>query len=162
MTTTATFTTRKAAFHAITLATARIAKATTAIEADTALIAACQALIPTLPEQVVVDRRVFAEGDQLTFNFGRGESRKPLVGTVRAVKAKEDGTVEAYRVEVGTGFDSELFTVQPGAVVVADSSPSTVPPAGEEQVGEATPAEPVSGDADDLLNDIGNNDFIIA
>ena len=43
-------------------------------------------------------------------------------GVVKARKDSEDGKPEAYKVAVGTGFDEELFTVQPGAILLAGES----------------------------------------
>ena len=54
---------------------------------------------------------------------------------VKARKDGEDGKPEAYKVAVGTGFDEELFTVQPGSILLAGES-----------------AEDNEADADDVLN----------
>ena len=129
--------TRKAAYYQITLAEARIAKANEQIGVAQARIDELNALIPTLPEQAVVDSRVYTVGESITFNAGRGPTRKQLVGVVAAVKNKEDGKVEAYRITVGEGFDAELYTALPGAVVRADGTVS-------------------ADDADSILNGIGN------
>ena len=93
-----------------------------------------------------LDSRVYTVGESITFNAGRGPTRKQLVGVVAAVKNKEDGKVEAYRISVGEGFEAELYTALPGSVVRADGTASddTQP----EVTGEAS--------ADDILNDIGN------
>ena len=143
--------TRKAAYYQITLAEARIEKAREQIAVATTRINELNELIPTLPEQVVVDSRVYTVGESITFNAGRGPTRKQLVGVVAAVKNKEDGKVEAYRISVGEGFEAELYTALPGSVVRADGTASddtdthgTQP----EVTGEAS--------ADDILNDIGN------
>ena len=138
--------TRKAAYYQIGLAEARIAKAQEQIGWAQARIDELNALIPTLPEQVVVDSRVYTVGESITFNAGRGKTRKQLVGVVAAVKNKEDGKVEAYRIAVGEGFDEERFTVAPGSVVRADGS-------SEDDVAND---EPAADDADSILNGIGN------
>ena len=138
--------TRKAAYYQITLAEARIEKAREQIAVATTRINELNELIPTLPEQVVVDSRVYTVGESITFNAGRGPTRKQLVGVVAAVKNKEDGKVEAYRISVGEGFEAELYTALPGSVVRADGTDAdsdTQP----EVTGEAS--------ADDILNGIG-------
>ena len=138
--------TRKAAYYQITLAEARIAKAQEQIGVAQARIDELNALIPTLPEQVVVDSRVYTVGESITFNAGRGPTRKQLVGVVAAVKNKEDGKVEAYRISVGEGFEAELYTALPGSVVRADGTAS-----------EDTDTQPeVVYDVDSILNGIGN------
>ena len=137
--------TRKAAYYQITLAEARIEKAREQIAVATTRINELNELIPTLPEQVVVDSRVYTVGESITFNAGRGPTRKQLVGVVAAVKNKEDGKVEAYRISVGEGFEAELYTALPGSVVRAD---------GTDADSDAEPAADQS--ADDILNDIGN------
>lgn len=144
--------TRKAAYYQITLAEARIEKARELIAAATTRINELNELIPTLPEQVVVDSRVYAVGEAITFNAGRGKTRKQLVGVVAAVKNKEDGKVEAYRIAVGEGFDEERFTVAPGSVVRADGSSEDDTAEGQpEQAGEQS-----ADDMDSILNGIGN------
>ena len=144
--------TRKAAYYQITLAEARIAKAHEQIGWATARINELKELIPTLPEQAVVDSRVYTVGESITFNAGRGPTRKQLVGVVTAVKAKEDGKVEAYRITVGEGFEAELYTALPGSVVRADGTTSddTQP-----DLFEVT-AEASADDVDSILNGIGN------
>ena len=146
--------TRKAAYYQITLAEARIAKAHEQIGWATARINELKELIPTLPEQVVVDSRVYTVGESITFNAGRGQTRKTLTGVVTAVKAKEDGKVEAYRITVGEGFEAELYTALPGSVVRADGTVSddtdTQPDLFE------VPTEASADDVDSILNGIGN------
>ena len=139
--------TRKAAYYQITLAEARIEKAREQIAVATTRINELNELIPTLPEQVVVDSRVYTVGESITFNAGRGPTRKQLVGVVAAVKNKEDGKVEAYRISVGEGFEAELYTALPGSVVRAD---------GTDADSEAEQADAGEQSADDILNDIGN------
>lgn len=142
----ASIVTRKAAYYQITLAEARIAKAQEQIGVAQARIDELNALIPTLPEQVVVDSRVYTVGESITFNAGRGPTRKQLVGVVAAVKNKEDGKVEAYRISVGEGFETELYTALPGSVVRADGTASD----------DVANDEPAADDADSILNGIGD------
>ena len=136
--------TRKAAYYQIGLAEARIAKANEQIGVAQARIDELNALIPTLPEQVVVDSRVYTVGESITFNAGRGQTRKQLVGVVAAVKNKEDGKVEAYRISVGEGFEAELYTALPGSVVRADGTDAD------------SVVEQAADDVDSILNGIGN------
>ena len=138
--------TRKAAYYQIGLAEARIAKAQDQIGVAQARIDELKALIPTLPEQAVVDSRVYTVGESITFNAGRGPTRKQLVGVVAAVKNKEDGKVEAYRISVGEGFEAELYTALPGSVVRADGTASD----------DVANDEPAADDADSILNGIGD------
>ena len=138
--------TRKAAYYQITLAEARIEKAREQIAVATTRINELNELIPTLPEQAVVDSRVYTVGESITFNAGRGQTRKQLVGVVAAVKNKEDGKVEAYRISVGEGFEAELYTALPGSVVRAD---------GTDADSEVEQADAGEQSADDVLNGIG-------
>ena len=87
-------------------------------------------LAATLPESNpssggVKARPVIEVGTAVTFRFGRTTSTSKariLDGVVKARKDSEDGKPEAYKVAVGTGFDEELFTVQPGAIMLAGES----------------------------------------
>ena len=143
--------TRKAAYYQITLAEARIAKAQEQIDIAATRINELHDLIPTLPEQVVVDSRVYTVGESITFNAGRGQTRKQLVGVVAAVKNKEDGKVEAYRITVGEGFEAELYTALPGSVVRADGTDSD-----DTDTQPEVSAEASDDDVDSILNGIGD------
>ena len=87
-------------------------------------------LAATLPESNpssggVKARPVIEVGTAVTFRFGRTTSTSKariLDGVVKARKDSEDGKPEAYKVAVGTGFDEELFTVQPGAIMLTGES----------------------------------------
>ena len=87
-------------------------------------------LAKTLPESNpssggVKARPVIEVGTSVSFRFGRTTSTSKariLDGVVKARKDGEDGKPEAYKVAVGTGFDEELFTVQPGAILLAGES----------------------------------------
>ena len=87
-------------------------------------------LAATLPESNpssggVKARPVIEVGTAVSFRFGRTTSTskaRVLDGVVKARKDSEDGKPEAYKVAVGTGFDEELFTVQPGAILLAGES----------------------------------------
>lgn len=70
-------------------------------------------------------RPVIEVGTNVTFRFGRTTSTskaRVLDGVIKARKDGEDGKPEAYKVAVGVGFDEELFTVQPGAILLAGES----------------------------------------
>lgn len=77
---------------------------------------------PTSPAKV---RPVIEPGTQVSFRFGRTTATskaRVLDGVVKARKDSEDGKPEAYKIAVGSGFDEELFTVQPGAILLAGES----------------------------------------
>ena len=86
-------------------------------------------LAATLPEAStgtsVKSRPVLEVGAAVTFRFGRTTSTSKariLDGVVSARKDGEDGKPEAYKIAVGTGFDEETFTVQPGAILLDESA----------------------------------------
>ena len=87
-------------------------------------------LAATLPESNpssggVKARPVIEVGTAVTFRFGRTTSTskaRVLDGVVKARKDGEDGKPEAYKIAVGEGFDEQLFTVQPGAILLAGES----------------------------------------
>ena len=100
-----------------------------AVEADEAA-AKYDELAATLPESNPSSgggkvRPVIEVGTQVSFRFGRTTSTSKariLEGVVKARKDGEDGKPEAYRVAVGSGFEEELVTVQPGAILLAGES----------------------------------------
>ena len=102
---------------------------TQADEADVAA-AAYDELAATLPESnpstgSAKARPVLEVGTAVTFRFGRTTSTskaRVLDGVVKARKDGEDGKPEAYKIAVGTGFDEELVTVQPGSILLAGES----------------------------------------
>ena len=102
---------------------------TQADEADAAA-AGYDELAATLPESNPSSgggkvRPVIEVGTAVTFRFGRttGTSKARILdGVIKARKDGEDGKPEAYKVAVGTGFDEELFTVQPGSILLAGES----------------------------------------
>ena len=120
---------------------------TQATEADEAA-AKYDELAATLPESNPSSgggkvRPVIEVGTSVSFRFGRTTSTskaRVLDGVVKARKDDEDGKPEAYKVAVGTGFDEELFTVQPGSILLAGES-----------------AENNETDADDALNGASAN-----
>ena len=102
---------------------------TQADEADAAA-AGYDELAATLPESnpntgSAKARPVIEVGTAVTFRFGRTTSTskaRVLDGVVKARKDSEDGKPEAYKIAVGEGFDEELFTVQPGSILLAGES----------------------------------------
>ena len=102
---------------------------TQADEADAAA-AGYDELAKTLPESNPSTgggkvRPAIEVGTPVSFRFGRTTSTSKariLDGVVKARKDGEDGKPEAYKVAVGTGFDEELFTVQPGSILLAGES----------------------------------------
>ena len=102
---------------------------TQAAEADAAA-AGYDELAATLPESNPSSgggkvRPVIEVGTSVSFRFGRTTSTSKariLDGVVKARKDGEDGKPEAYKIAVGSGFDEELFTVQPGAILLAGES----------------------------------------
>ena len=99
---------------------------TQADEADAAA-AGYDELAKTLPESNPSSgggkvRPVIEVGTAVTFRFGRTSKARILDGVVKARKDGEGGKPEAYKVAVGTGFDEELFTVQPGSILLAGES----------------------------------------
>ena len=101
-------------------------------QADEADVAAAEydVLAATLPESnpgtsSTKARPVIEVGTAVTFRFGRTTSTskaRVLDGVVKARKDGEDGKPEAYKIAVGEGFDEELFTVQPGSILLAGES----------------------------------------
>ena len=102
---------------------------TQAVEADE-LAVKYDELAETLPESnpaasASKARPVIEVGTAVTFRFGRTTSTskaRVLDGVVKARKDSEDGKPEAYKIAVGEGFDEELFTVQPGSILLAGES----------------------------------------
>lgn len=102
---------------------------TQAIEADEAAVKYDQ-LATTLPESNPSTgggkvRPVLEVETPVSFRFGRTTSTSKariLDGIIKARKDGEDGKPEAYKIAVGTGFDEELFTVQPGSILLAGES----------------------------------------
>ena len=102
---------------------------TQATEADEAA-AKYDELAATLPESNPSSgggkvRPVIEPGTQVSFRFGRTTSTSKariLDGVVKARKDGEDGKPEAYKIAVGEGFDETLYTVAPGAILLAGES----------------------------------------
>ena len=66
------------------------------------------------------DEVEFAEikvGQIVAFTFGRGDTKVEKEGTILGVKAGEGKSPALVRIAVGTGFDSEVRTVSPTAIL---------------------------------------------
>ena len=108
----------------------RAAKFRTQAESMEAAASQYDELAATLPESnpstgSAKARPVIEVGTAVTFRFGRTTSTSKariLDGVVKARKDDEDGKPEAYKIAVGSGFDEELFTVQPGAILLTGES----------------------------------------
>lgn len=123
-------TTAKHARYLAEAARKRAAKFRTQADEADAAAANYDELAATLPESNPSSsggkvRPVIEVGTAVTFRFGRTTSTskaRVLDGVVKARKDGEDGKPEAYKIAVGEGFDEELFTVQPGAILLTGES----------------------------------------
>lgn len=59
---------------------------------------------------------------RVRFQYGRKDTRKELTGEVVAFRPAQDTLPAAYRIEVGSGFDTEVLTVPARDVEVITSS----------------------------------------
>jgi hypothetical protein len=87
------------------------------IVANNAKIAALQALNVTL--QAAVDTALATEaivGDSITFTYGRGERAGQRTGVVLARK-HQDKLADLIKVQVGSGFDTDIVTIYPNAII---------------------------------------------
>ena len=80
------------------------------------LIARRDALVQAEQARTAIETEVLPPGTQVSFTFGRGETRTDKVGTVIAFRHKVETTAAAYRIEVGEGFDKEVLTVPAASV----------------------------------------------
>lgn len=84
-------------------------------------------LAATLPESNVSApkaRPVIEVGTSVSFRFGRttATSKAQVLDGVVKARKDEDGKAKAYKIAVGEGFDETLYTVQPGAILLAGES----------------------------------------
>lgn len=65
-----------------------------------------------------VDTAAVQAGASITFNYGKGETRKVLSGVVLGRKDAEPGAKggDLVRVAVGQGYEAMIVTINPGAV----------------------------------------------
>lgn len=81
-----------------------------------ALIPQRDALAAAEQARAAIETEGLPPGTQVSFTFGRGDTRTDKVGTVIAFRPKADTTPAAYRIEVGEGFDKEVLTVPAASV----------------------------------------------
>lgn len=84
-------------------------------------------LAATLPEAnapVPKARPLIEVGTSVSFRFGRTTATSKAQVLEGIVKARKDadGKAKAYKIAVGEGFDETLYTVQPGAILLAGES----------------------------------------
>lgn len=95
----------------------RVGKIADRIAADAALI------VKVTAQKDEADAGLQAQvqpGRKVAFTFGRGDSAVELQGTVFARKEAipgQKGSFTQVKIEVGEGFDTELKTVHPNAVI---------------------------------------------
>ena len=108
----------------LTTKLATIAARIAALEAERADLEARLAAGYVDPDQVLVGRRV-------SFEFGRGADKKRVLeGTVIGRREGEGKAAPQVAVEVGEGFDKEVFKVHPNAVrAFLDAAPTAQGPA---------------------------------
>lgn len=53
-------------------------------------------------------------GDTVTFDFGRGDTKKSLTGTVLGMK--DDSNGRWIKVQIGDGFDAETKTIRTASI----------------------------------------------
>jgi hypothetical protein len=83
-----------------------------------AKIATLQAQLVTVEAEEKLTQICVAVGDSLKFTFGRAANRKNYEGVVKGVAETDKGN--KYKVEVGEGFDAELFVISASDIVVGD------------------------------------------
>lgn len=130
-------TTSTHAAHLLALAVTRLAKQQAEVVVTQGQIAEYEELVKTLPAGVAAPKRTtIADGSVVTFEHGREAGRKTLEGVVVASKVK-DGSVQQYKVRVGTGFDSKDYNVFPGSI-------KSVAGVAEPEAGDNAEADPLA------------------
>lgn len=91
-------------------------------------IAAQQAIITKAQEAVTlltakldseVDPAALVEGANVVFDYGKGDTKRSLTGTITGVKPADPAVAKSatlIRVAVGTGFDAQIVTIYPANV----------------------------------------------
>ena len=69
--------------------------------------------------RAAIEAQGLPPGTAVTFEFGRAKTRCDKAGTVVAFRPKGENTAAAYRIEVGEGFDKDVYTVPATSVKVA-------------------------------------------
>jgi hypothetical protein len=72
-------------------------------------------------------------GRTITFNYGKGETKKVLTGVVLGRKNAEPGTKggDLVKVAVGEGFDALIVTIYPAQVTAIEAVAQAEAPAAE-------------------------------
>ncbi|OXI42134.1 hypothetical protein [Burkholderia aenigmatica] len=88
------------------------------------------------------------QGDEIRFNYGRGETRGEFTGEVRAVFDTDKG--KGIKVIKGSGADEEIVTIRPGDIVAVEAKfpAESVARCNADAVvgnGELAPADPLAG-----------------
>lgn len=124
---------------------ARITLLTTRIAADTLALGELQGQLAAA--DLVSD---VAQGWTVSFKVGRAETRREVSGLVLGRGLVKD--VDSVRVQVGEGFDVELFTIKVAELTGIQAPVATT---GEVEVA-ADPVAPEAGAnaSDDLLNEL--------
>lgn len=63
-----------------------------------------------------VDPAALVEGANITFDYGKGDTKRSLTGTITGVKPADPAVAKSatlIRVAVGTGFDAQIVTIYP-------------------------------------------------
>jgi hypothetical protein len=108
---------------------ARLTKILGRIEADSALVVKVVNFKSSGTKGSVAAKA----GDEVEFQFGRGETLKTgLRGVVIGVREKAEGVHAAVKIRVGSGFDEEIFTVSPGNITGIVGAPAIEEEASEE------------------------------
>lgn len=86
------------------------------IAAKQAIIAAATAAIADLTAKLgsEVDPAAITDGATVTFDYGKGTTRRALSGVVTGVKPADPANPKSatlVRVAVGTGFDAQIVTI---------------------------------------------------
>lgn len=142
--------TRGHALHLAGLAAKKLKRLEVEIVEQRALVEKYEALAPTLPESAapaVRAKKVYAVGEVVKFNYGRDKTRVELQGVVKAVSP--DGG--KLKVEVGEGFDAQVYTIFTGAITARVAANGDV-----EQV-EAEPSDNGDQSSDNQPADLGES-----
>ena len=106
------------------------------IAAQQAIIVKAQAAIVVLNTKLgdEVDVALIVKGAQVTFDYGKGDTKRELTGYVLGVKpadAANPKSATLVRVAVGEGFDAQIVTIYPAnvkkviaAVVAEEGTPA--------------------------------------
>lgn len=114
--------------------TARLDKATALVIELTPKAAAAVAAANAYASVALIEGAVDAglpNGTNVTFSYGRAETKKELSGVVVGSKPQEKGPT-LYRIQSGTGFDSEIYKLFGTQILTHDYNPTPVDAQGAE------------------------------